>query len=278
MFEDVSTYTRMPAPAAREELVARIARIVRADGTAEPLPRLFLHRISRPNEPTHNVYLPSLCLIAQGSKEIALGERHYRYDREHYLLVAVDLPYAGRIVEATADRPYLSLSLALEPALVGSVMIEAGLCAPRSRSEVKGLAISELDADLFDAVLRLVRLADSPLEARVLAPLVTREIIFRLLLGEQGHLLRHFALQGGAAHPIARAIERLRATYDQPLHVETLAREVGMSPSGFHAHFKAITERSPLQFQKELRLAGGAAFDAGRAARCRTCRSAGRLL
>ena len=95
--EAVLAHMRTPS-AAREELAARIARVVRTDGAVEPLPGLFLHRISRPNEPTHNVYLPSLCLIAQGSKEIALGEQHYRYDPEHYLLVAVDLPYAGRIL------------------------------------------------------------------------------------------------------------------------------------------------------------------------------------
>lgn len=242
------------APAVHEDLAARIARIVREDGSKEPIPGLFLHRTSRPNEPVHGVYTPSLCLIAQGSKEISLGEHSYRYGPSRYLLVAVELPYAGRVLEASPDRPYLSLRLTLDPAVVGSVMLEAGLSAPRGGVEMKGLMISALDADLRDAALRLVRLADSPVEARVLAPLVRREIIFRLLLGEQGHLLRHFALLGGTGHPIARAIERLRARYDQPLRIDTLAREVGMSTSGFHAHFKAITERSPLQFQKELRL------------------------
>jgi AraC-like DNA-binding protein len=238
----------------REELARRIARVMRADGSAEPIPGLHLHRVSQPNERTHSVYVPSLCVIAQGSKEISLGERSYRYDPAHYLLVTVELPYTGRIVEASPDRPYLSLGLDLDPAVVGSVMVEAGLPAPRSQADAKGLVVSALDAELLDATVRLVRLAGAPAEARVLAPLVKREIVFRLLHGEQGHRLRHFPLLGGHAHPIARAVERLRQDFDRPLHIDTLARELGMSTSGFHNHFKAITDMSPVQFQKQLRL------------------------
>jgi hypothetical protein len=159
-----------------------------------------------------SVYQPSFCLIAQGSKEIALGERHYRYDPAHYLLVTVDLPYTGRVVDASKNYPYLSLRLDLDPALVGSVMVEAGIPAPRSQGDAKALVVSALDADLLDATVRLVRLIDSPAQARVLAPLVKREIVFRLLLGEHGHRLRHFPLLGGHARPIAQAVERLRAT------------------------------------------------------------------
>ncbi len=116
------------------------------------------------------------------------------------------------------------------------------------------MAVSPLDADLLDASVRLVRLLECPAEAQVLLPLVTREIIYRLLVGEQGGLLRHLALTGGYTSHIARAVERLRQDYDQPLRIEQLARELGMSVSGFHHHFKAVTALSPLQFQKRLRL------------------------
>ena len=240
--------------ATREELALRIAQIVRADGSAEPLPGLHLHRVSRPNEATHSVMVPSFCVIAQGSKEISLGERSYHYDAAHYLLVTVELPFTGRIVEASRDRPYLCLNLDLDPAVVGSVMVEAGLPAPRGQSDAKGLVVSALDADLLDATLRLARLIDAPTHARVLVPLVTREIIFRLLLSEHGHHLRHFPLLSGHAHPIAQAIALLRQEFDRPLRMERIAREIGMSASGFHTHFKAITDLSPLQFQKQLRL------------------------
>ncbi len=238
----------------REELAERIANARREEGVVEPIQGLHLRRVSQPNERVHDISEPSFCVIAQGSKEIYLGESCYRYDTEHYLLVTVELPFTGRIVEASRERPYLSLRLDLDPALVGSVMVEAGLPAPRGPGDAKALVVSALDTDLLDATVRLVRLIDSPAQARVLAPLVKREIVFRLLLGEQGSRLRHFPLLGGHAHRIAQAVERLRKDFDRPLRIESIARELGMSSSGFHDHFKAITDLSPLQFQKQLRL------------------------
>jgi AraC-like DNA-binding protein len=134
-------------------------------------------------------------------------------------------------------------------------MVEAGHPAPGDRAAVRAFDVSPLDEGLLDAVLRLVRLQDAPAEeARFLRPLVTREIVFRLLRGEQGGRLRQIAVLGGHAHRIARALERLREDYDRPLRVEDVAREAGMSVSGFHHHFKAVTAMSPLQFQKRMRL------------------------
>src|SRR5207245_1437766 len=126
--------------------------------------------------------------------------------------------------------------------------------SPRDHAEVRAIDVSPLDGNLLDAVVRLVRLLDAPAEAPVLRPLITREIIYRLLMGEQGARLRHMAILGGYTSHIARAIERLRHDFDQPLRIEQLARELGMSVSVFHHHFKAVTALSPLQFQKRLRL------------------------
>ena len=119
---------------------------------------------------------------------------------------------------------------------------------------MRALNVSPLDADLLDTVVRLVRLLDSPAEARVLRPLITREIVYRLLMGEQGNRLRHLALLGGPTDCMAEAVERLRRDFNQPLRIDSLARDLGMSVSGFHHHFKAVTAMSPLQFQKQLRL------------------------
>src|SRR6476661_4137940 len=238
----------------REELAERIARAIPADGAVEPLKGLLLNRSSTPTEPLHGVSRPSLCVIAQGSKEVLLGESRYRYDPAHYLLATVELPVVGQVLEASAERPYLSLRLDLDPALVGSVMVEAGHLSSRDRGDVRALDVSPLDADLLDAVVRLLRLLDSPAEARVLRPLITREIVYRLLMGEQGNRLRHVALLGGHPDRIADAVERLRRDFDQPLRIDALAQELGMSVSGFHHHFKAVTAMSPLQFQKQLRL------------------------
>jgi AraC-like DNA-binding protein len=193
-------------------------------------------------------------VIAQGSKEVLLGEDLYRYDPAHYLITTAALPITTRIPEASKERPFLNLLLRLDPTLVGSVMVEASHPAPRSHSAVRAIDVSPLDAGLLDAVVRLVRLLDSPTEARFLAPLITREIVYRLLAGEQGGRLRHTAVLGGHSHLIARALERLRKDFDRPLRIEDIARELGMSVSGFHHHFKAVTAMSPLQFQKQMRL------------------------
>ena len=238
----------------REELVERIAQAMRQDGTAQPLQGLHLYRHSFPLEQVYSVVEPSLCVVAQGSKEFLLGDSRYRYDPFHYLLLTVDLPNVGQVLEASKERPFLSLRLELAPTLVGEVLLEAGHASPRDHAEVRAIAVSPLDGHLLDAVVRAVRLLDSPAEAQVLLPLITREIIYRLLVGEQGARLRHLAILGGYTPSIARAIERLRRDFDQPLRIEQMARELGMSVSGLHHHFKAVTALSPSQFQKRLRL------------------------
>src|SRR5712691_6556482 len=238
----------------REELVERIARAMRADGTVQPLQGLHLSRSSLPLKPLHSVLKPSLCLIAQGSKEVLLSDSRYRYDPSHYLLSTVELPRVSQVLEASKERPYLSLRLELAPTLVGSVMVEAGHASPPGEASVRAIAVSPLDVHLLDAFVRLTRLLDAPTEAGGLMPLITREIIYRLLVGEQGGRLRHLAILGGYTPSIARAVDRLRRDFDQPLRIESLARELGMSVSGLHHHFKAVTAMSPLQFQKRLRL------------------------
>lgn len=238
----------------REELVERIGRAIRADGTARPLPGLYLHRHSSPLEQVYSVVEPSLCVVAQGSKEFLLGGSRYRYDPLHYLLVTVDLPYVGQVLEASKERPFLSLRLDLAPSLVGEVIVEAGHASLGDTADERAVVVSPVDVYLLDAMVRLARLLETPDEAQVLLPLLTREIIYRLLLGEQGSRLRHLAVLGGYSPSIARAIERLRQDFDQPLRIEQFARELGMSASMFHHHFKAVTAMSPLQFQKRLRL------------------------
>ncbi|HET9918570.1 MAG TPA: AraC family transcriptional regulator [Ktedonobacteraceae bacterium] len=238
----------------REEMIERIRRAIREDGIAQPLKGLHLYRHSFPLEPVYSLVEPSVCVVAQGSKEFLLGESRYRYDPFHYLLVTVDLPYIGQVVEASKERPFLSLRLNLAPALVGEVMLEAGHASLGDSADVRAIAVSPVDEYLLDAMVRVARLLDAPDEAGVLLPLLTREIIYRLLMGEQGSRLRHLAIQGGYSPSIARAIERLRRDFDRPLRIESLARDLGMSVSGLHHHFKAVTAMSPSQFQKRLRL------------------------
>ena len=237
----------------REELADRIGRSMRRDEPREVQPGLFFHRLSAAGQPVYALAEPCLCVIAQGAKEVMLGDERFRYDPSNYLISTMHLPITGQVVEATSRQPYLSLRLNLDPALISTVLLEAGV-AESSNGVSKGLDVSPLDADLLDATLRLVRLAAKPNEYRVLAPLVTREIIYRLATGAQASRLRHLAHFGGRSQQMTRAVESLRENYDKPLRVEDAAREIGMSVSSFHSHFKAATAMSPLQFQKELRL------------------------
>ncbi|MFN8488315.1 MAG: AraC family transcriptional regulator [Caldilineaceae bacterium] len=238
----------------REELCERIARAVYTDRTIQPLPGFHLSRASVPRERIPSVVEPSLCVIAQGSKEVLMGNSRYQYDPYHYLLTTVQLPRISQILEASPAQPYLSFRLELPPVLVGTVMTETGHTALPEQADVSAVDVCPLPGDLLDAIVRLVRLLDCPAEAKALMPLITREIIYRLLVSDQGNRLRHTAVLGGYTPTIAKAVERLRQDFDQPLRVEKIAHELGMSVSGFHHHFKAVTALSPLQFQKRLRL------------------------
>lgn len=242
------------ARANRDELAERIARHVAEDGKIEAAPGLFLLRYSLPTGPLYAVSEPSFCIIVQGSKELLLGNERYRYDASHYLLVSAGLPMVGHILEASKERPYLAVRLVLDPAIVTAVLMETGLLASRTDAALKAMAVSRLDANLLDSVVRLVRLVDAPRDYAALAPLAAREIVYRLALGEHGGRLRQIAVIGGRAHRIAKAIELVRKGYGKPLRIAGLARQLGMSISAFHHHFKAVTAMSPLQFQKQLRL------------------------
>jgi AraC-like DNA-binding protein len=238
----------------RAELIARLARAISRDGIMEPLDSVRLRRASTPTEIGHGVSFPSFCVIAQGSKEILLGNNRYWYDSAHYLVATTALPIASRIAEASEECPYLSVMVTLDPALISSVMSEAGNVVRQRRTAVRAIDVSPLDSGLLDAVVRLVRLLDAPSEVRFLLPLLKREIIYRLLSGPQRERVVQMAALGSPTERIAEALEWLRRDFNRPLRIEEVAHKLGMSASGFHHHFKALTALSPLQFQKQLRL------------------------
>jgi AraC-like DNA-binding protein len=242
--------TRVP----QNELAARISRALPQDGLLEIQPGLHFARFSQPIGPVYASLPPSFCVIAQGVKDVLVGADSFRYDPDHYLITTLELPLSATVVDASPEHPYLSLRLVLDSSVVTSMMVEAGDIQQGGDRSVTAAGVSPLNADLLDASLRLVRLAAGPNEYRVVAPLVTREIVYRLLVGPQGNRLRHLAKFGGEAHRIARAIQTIRENFDKPLRIEDIARLLHMSVSGFHAHFKTVTAMSPLQFQKQLRL------------------------
>jgi AraC-like DNA-binding protein len=238
----------------RRELVERMTRAVPADGVSEVFPGLFLGRSSQLTEHLHSVFKPAFCVIAQGSKQVLLGDEVFRYDPGHYLISTVDLPIVSHVAEASVEKPYLSFRLNLDAAVVASVMMESRIETKKSDASVKAMDVSPIDADLLDAVVKLARLLDAPDEMKFLAPLIIREIIFRLLRGEQGARLSHLLVSEGDTRRISKAVKQLRENIDQPLKIENIARDLGMSISGFHHHFKSVTAMSPLQFQKQIRL------------------------
>ena len=239
----------------RRELVATIARLTDELGVkATVIPALTLIRRDAPTETTSYMHEPSVCLIAQGAKRVLLGDETYAYDAHHFLLTSVDLPIVAQVTEASPAKPYLGLMLKLDPREIAQLMADSSLPPPRTQQESRGMAVGELSEPLLCAFLRLLDLLDEPEHIPILAPLVQREILYRLLVGEQGPRLRQIGAAGCRSHQIARAIDWLKSNFSRPLRIDDLASTVRMSPSAFHHHFRALTAMSPLQYQKWLRL------------------------
>lgn len=245
-----------PSPAAREELVGLLDRITAGlEGTTPTaIEGLGVHRIAHPVEPRRTIHSASFAVIAQGSKRLLIGDEPYEYDPMHYLVSSVDMPVVSKVCIGSAQEPYLGMRLDLAPEAITALIGDEHLPPPAPADASRGLYVNRLDASLLDAVLRLLRLLESPRDIPILAPMIKREIVYRLLMNGQGVLLRQMALQDSQMNRIARVIRWMREHYAQPLRVEDLAREVHMSVSSLHHHFKLITAMSPLQFQKQLRL------------------------
>jgi AraC-like DNA-binding protein len=219
------------------------------EGTWEtPVPGLTLFLASAPTEPMPIVYQPLLCLIVTGAKHTVLGDRIFRYDAGKFLTVSVDLPVTGQVIEA----PYAALAVVLDPAKIARLILEAP--APATPVAPGGLQVNEAGPDLLDAILRLLRLLDRPADIPVLAPMLEREVLWRLLQGATGGMVQQIGLAESRLSQVNRAIQWLQANLAAPMQVEALARLAGMSPASFHRHFKAVTAMSPLQYQKQLRL------------------------
>jgi AraC-like DNA-binding protein len=216
------------------------------------MPHVSLIRADAPSTPTPAVYEASLCIIAQGSKRVSIGEHSVVYDAAHYLLVSVDLPLVGHVLDASPERPYLCCKIDLDASILADLMaIEGGGVV---RTDLPVLGVYPGDPDLIDAACRLVGLLDRPDTIRALAPLIEREILYRLLTGPHGPMLRHVATAGSHLNQVSRAIAAIRRRFDAPIRIDDVAAEAGMSSSSLHVHFKAITRMTPLEYQKQLRL------------------------
>jgi AraC-like DNA-binding protein len=215
---------------------------------------LHLIRSDHPTEVIYTVHKPGLCLIVQGAKEIRLAEECYRYDPLNYLVVSVTLPLAGKVIEATGDKPYLCIRLDLDPCEIAQLVSDASPIGVPDRPAERGVFLDQIDPPILDAMLRLLRLLDTPDDIPMLAPMAIKEIYYRLLRGRQGHRLYEVALADSQAQRVARAIDWLNSHFCEPLSIDALASHVNLSTSALHHRFKAVTAMSPLQYQKQLRL------------------------
>jgi len=234
-----------------DQMRALALRHVRDRRTETAIPGLTIFRGHETTSSLPVIYQPVLCLILQGAKEVMIGNRVLRYDPANYFIATVELAACGRIVRASPDQPYLGLSLALDQDGLAALLPEVPPCR---QAPAAGYGVSPVTPQLLDPWLRLLGLLDLPDDIPVLAPLLGREILYRLLQGPQGGVLRQAALADSRLSQIRRSLAWIRAHYDQPLRVEALAAQAGMSPASFHRHFKAATAMSPLQYQKNLRL------------------------
>jgi AraC-like DNA-binding protein len=239
----------------RAELARWMADRLNSDGVhPTAINSLSLIRASRVLRPTPDVCQPSLCFVVQGEKQALLGTEVHAYGALRYLVVSMTLPVVWKLVEATPERPYLCIRIDVDTATVEQLHLQMHACQPLAPSQQRTLYVAHADAALLDSVGRLVSLLDAPQDLAILAPLVLREIHYRVLVGELGHRLRALCAPGSPSQRVARAIHLLKTQYTQPLQIGKLASAANMSRSALYAHFTQATAMSPLQFQKQLRL------------------------
>lgn len=217
-----------------------------------PAAGLAVIRYGAPTDRVPVIHQAAVCMIAQGAKMVMLAEEAFRYDRASHLVVSVDLPLTGQVVEATAERPYLCVRVDLDPALLRELMLQRPPAAGAETS--RGLHLGRNTPELTDAVTRLLRLLDRPQDVEVLAPIIRREIHYWILTGDQAGIVRQIGAPDSRLSQVSRAIAWIRDNFDQPFSIQRLAQEARMSPSALHHHFKAVTAMSPLQYQKQIRL------------------------
>ncbi|MEE2690288.1 MAG: AraC family transcriptional regulator [Pseudomonadota bacterium] len=238
-----------------EKLAALIDKHAPTDGVhATAIPRLQLIRASAPSEPMPIPYEPAVCIVAQGEKKAILGGAILRYDPAKYLVVSAEVPVVCHVTKASRASPYLCLRLDLDLSALGAMMLEFGIEPVRGDAPGPALALSAATPELIDSAARLISLLDTPKDTRALSPLAEREILYRLMTGEQADKIRQVAVADSKLAQVSRAIRWIKANYAKPFRIETVAAEARMSPSALHQHFKAVTAMSPLQYQKQLRL------------------------
>ncbi|EIF32985.1 DNA-binding domain-containing protein, AraC-type [Burkholderia sp. Ch1-1] len=240
--------------ARQRRIIRLIDRLAPNEGyTASMLEGVNFMRSNRPLARTPVLYEPSIVLVCQGCKRGFLGDEVFLYDANHYLVLSVPLPFSTE-TEATPEEPLLAITLRLDPGITADLMLTAGASSRTPFETPRGIYSTRLNDRLSQTLLRLIEALDSPLEARIVAPLVVREIFFLVLTGEQGDAMRASLAAAGHFSQIARALRRIHTDYDKRIDMDTLCNESGMSVPTFHRYFKAVTHTTPIQYLKSTRL------------------------
>jgi AraC-like DNA-binding protein len=234
------------------ELRTLIARHAESEAARQALPGIVLAKMHEPTEPLSYVPDPTFALVAQGAKRAVLGDRVFDYPAGKYLILGIELPMVANVVQASCDEPLLGLGLPLKPFAVASLLLESG--AGGDRRAPPGIAVSDAGPELLDPIVRLLRLLDRPDDMPVLGPAVEREILWRLIKGEQGAMVRQLGLADSRLSQISRAVRWIRDHHAEILRIEDLARVANMSATSFFRHFRAVTSLTPIQYQKQVRL------------------------
>ena len=221
--------------------------------TETGIPRVAMVQGKIPEHQLAAVYAPMINLVLQGSKSMVIGDRTLDYGPSSYFVMSIDLPAIGNVHAAPTGEPYLAVALTLEPAIVANLLADLPDSCEQARVDA-GFSVSAMTAELMDAWVRMLRLMKHPSDIPALAPVYEREIIYRVLQGPHGQMLRDIANPDTAMARVSVAIQWIRREFAQPLPVESLAQKAAMSVSAFHRHFKAVTALSPLQYQKRVRL------------------------
>jgi AraC-like DNA-binding protein len=238
-----------------DELRELLERHVRPDLTTA-IDGVRICKIDHAASPESSMSGTVLAVIARGGKRLALGDRVYEYVAGQYLVASVDVPVTGHVIDAAPGHPTLGFGMTLEPAAIAELLLQVGPGdLPRSPGTARpGIAVSDAPDELLDAIVRLLRLLDRPRDRKALVPLIKREILWRLMTGEQGDVVRQLGLADSSLSHITRAVRWIRENYTRPFRVEEVAQLSGMSVSAFHRNFQAVTAMSPIQFQKHIRL------------------------
>jgi AraC-like DNA-binding protein len=238
----------------QQQTCALLRQLAPQEGyTASLLDSVRFMRADRQWARTPVLYEPSIIIICQGSKRAFLADKMYRYDAQHYLVLSVPLPFSAE-TEATSAEPLLGLAIRLDAATLARLVTQVAAADIPLAETPASIISTPVNETLADSTLRLLQALSDPLEAQVLGPARVEEICFRVLLGEQGGAVRAALTYQGHFGRIARALQRIHADWQQPLDVPHLASEAGMSVPRFHLHFKSVTQTSPIQYLKSLRL------------------------